>query len=93
LSESRRFFGELALPVEIADAARLDKWLIEHCRREHTHCVGKRYTRQHGTIRDGARLDIAISELVSLDRIQLRKDGKQLSIWLNPALMVNGGAS
>ena len=92
LNESRRFFGELALPVEMADAARLDKWLIEHCKRERTHCVGKRYTRQHGTVRDGARLDVAIIELVSLDRIQLRKDGKQLSIWLNPALMTEGGA-
>jgi putative DNA primase/helicase len=91
LNESRRFFGELALPVEMADAARLDRWLIEHCRREHTHFVGKRYARQHGTIRDGARLDIAISELVSLDRIQVRKEGKQVSIWLNQALLMEGG--
>ena len=36
LNESRRFFGELALPAELADAARLDTWLIEHCRRERT---------------------------------------------------------
>jgi putative DNA primase/helicase len=90
LSESRRFFGALALPAEMADAVRLDKWLLEHCRRERTHCVRKRYTRQHGTVRDGARLDAAISELISLDRIQLRKDGKQLSIWINPALMSEG---
>lgn len=91
LSESRRFFGALALPAEMADAVRLDKWLLEHCRRERTHCVRKRYTRQHGTVRDGARLDAAISELISLNRIQLRKDGKQLSVWLNPALMGIGG--
>ena len=37
LSEARRFFGELALPAELADAARLDSWLIEHCQRERTH--------------------------------------------------------
>jgi len=91
LNEARRFFGELALPVEMADAARLDRWLLEHCRRERTHCVARRYAQRHGTIRDGARLDVAITELVSLDRIQLRKDGKQLSIWLNPALMGIGG--
>ena len=36
LNESRRFFGELALPAELADAARLDSWLIEYCRRERT---------------------------------------------------------
>jgi putative DNA primase/helicase len=91
LNESRRFFGELALPAEMADAARLDRWLIEHCKRERTHCVARRYAQRHGTIRDGARLDEAISELESLDRIQMRKDGKQLSIWLNPALMGIGG--
>ena len=91
LNESRRFFGELALPAEMADAARLDKWLIEHCRRERTHFVARRNAQRHGTVRDGARLDVAITELVSLDRIQLRKDGRQLSIWLNPALMTEGG--
>lgn len=93
LSESRRFFGELALPAEMADAVRLDKWLIEYCRREQTHCVGRRYVQQHGAVRDGARLNAAIGELESLDRIQLRKDGKQRSIWLNPALLTDGGAS
>jgi len=93
LSESRRFFGELALPAEMADAVRLDKWLIEYCRREQTHCVGRRHVQQHGAVRDGARLNAAIGELESLDRIQLRKDGKQRSIWLNPALLTDGGAS
>lgn len=91
LNESRRFFGELALPVEMADTARLDRWLVDHCKREHTHYVARRHVQRHGTVRDGARLDVAISELVSLDRIQLRKDGKQLSIWVNPALLTEGG--
>jgi len=91
LSESRRFFGELALPVEMADAAHLDRWLIEHCRREHTHCVARRYAQRHGTVRDGARLTTAIKELESLDRIQLRSEGNKQSIWLNPALMIEGG--
>jgi len=27
LNESRRFLGELSLPVELANAARLDRWL------------------------------------------------------------------
>jgi putative DNA primase/helicase len=79
------------LPAEMADAARLDRWLIEHCKRERKHFVARRYAQRHGTIRDGGRLDAAISELESLDRIQLRKDGKQLSIWVNPALLAEGG--
>ncbi len=87
LSESRRFFGELALPAELADAARLDSWLIEHCRQERTHMVGKNHVRQHGPLRDGTRLDAAIRELAELDRLRLEKDGKRLTIHLNPALV------
>lgn len=93
LNEARRFFGELALPAELADAARLDSWLIEHCRKGRTHFVGKNHVRQHGPMRDGARLDAAISELAQLDRLQLVKDGKRLTIQVNPALVIEGGAS
>lgn len=87
LSEARRFFGELALPAELADAARLDSWLIEHCRQGRTHMVGKNHVRQHGPLRDGSRLDAAIRELAELDRLRLVKDGKRLTIHINPALM------
>lgn len=93
LSEARRFFGELALPAELADAARLDSWLIEYCRKGRTHFVGKNHVRQHGPMRDGARLDAAIRELVALDRLRLVKDGKRLTIQVNPALVIEGGAS
>jgi putative DNA primase/helicase len=87
LNEARRFFGELALPVELADAARLDSWLIEHCQKGRTHFVGKNHVRQHGPLRDGARLDAAIRELAELDRLRLEKSGKRLTIHLNPALV------
>ncbi len=87
LGESRRFFGELALPAELADAVRLDGWLIEHCQRNRTHCVGKNHVRQHGPLRDGVRLDAAIRELGELDRLRLEKEGKRLMIHLNPALV------
>lgn len=93
LSEARRFFGELALPAELADAARLDSWLIEHCSRARAHFVGKNHVRQHGPLRDGGRLDAAIRELAELDRLRLEKDGKRLTIHLNPALVIEGGAS
>lgn len=86
LSESRRFFGELALPGELVDAARLDSWLIEYCKREGTHVVGKNHVRQHGPLRDGLRLDSAIRELAELDRLRLEKDGKRFVIYLSPAL-------
>ena len=87
LHESRRFFGELALPAELADAARLDTWLIEYCSRKSTLSVGKNYVRQHGPLRDGKRLDAAIRELAAFDRLKLESIGKHLTIFLNPALV------
>ncbi|MBL8497325.1 YfjI family protein [Nitrosomonas sp. JL21] len=83
LNESRRFFGELALPSGMADAVRLNDWLIQHCKQNCTQFVAKRFVQQYGTVRDGMRLDAAINELESLDRIQIRKDRKKVSIWLN----------
>jgi putative DNA primase/helicase len=87
LHESRRFFGELALPAELADAARLDTWLIEYCRRKSTLSVVKNYVRQHGPLRDGKRLDAAIRELVAFERLKLDQVGKHLTISLNPGLV------
>ncbi len=88
LYEARRFFGELALPVELANAARLDSWLVEYCRRVGVTEVPKNYARQHGALRDGAMLDAAIKELQALDRVRLVKDGRKIILRINPALMV-----
>lgn len=93
LSEARRFFGELALPMELADAARLDSWLTKHCRLGRKRMVAKNYVRQHGPLRDGVRLDSAIRELAQIDHLRLEKDGKRLTIHLNPALMSERGES
>jgi putative DNA primase/helicase len=92
LNESRRFLGEIALPVELADAVRLNDWLIQHCKREHTHYVAKRYAQQYGTVRDAKRLDAAITGLVEMDRVQIRRDGKKISIWLNPKILTQEAA-
>lgn len=90
LNESRRFFGELALPRELAIAARLDSWLVEHCRLTSSCCIGKRYVQQYGPLRNSADLNQAIDELVDLDRVRLEKDGKRLTIYLNPVLLGGG---
>lgn len=87
LNESRRFFGELALPAELADAARLDSWLIDYCKKKRAHSVGKNHVRQHGPLRDGERLNAAVRELAELDRVQLVTLGKRITIWVNPALL------
>lgn len=87
LSEARRFFGELALPMELANATRLDAWLIDYCRRERTHLVGKSVALQYGPLRQKASLDEAINHLFELDRLQVRKDGKRVTLALNPELL------
>jgi putative DNA primase/helicase len=86
LNESRRFFGELALPQELGLASRLDGWLAQHCQDPMTGAINKRYAQQYGPLRESADLNLALDELVALDRIRLGKEGKRLTIYLNPSL-------
>jgi putative DNA primase/helicase len=87
LSESRRFFGEFTLPAELADAARLDTWLIEYCRRERTHMVPTREAQRLGPVRVKERLTTALQELEELDRARVVQDGRRKAIEVNPALL------
>ncbi len=87
LSEAKRFFGELALPVELADAVRLDNWLIEYCKNKCTHTVGKSVALQYGPLRKKESIDAATRELEELDRVQVRRDGKRITLLINPALL------
>lgn len=86
LSEARRFFGELALPAELADAGRLDSFLIKHCRAERTHLVPTREAQRLGPIRDKERLAAALRELEELDRVRVAHEGRRKTIKVNPAL-------
>ncbi|SCY42366.1 putative DNA primase/helicase [Nitrosospira sp. Nl5] len=87
LNEARRFFGELALPAELADAARLDTWLIGYCQREQTHLVSTREAQRLGPVRDRERLTTALRELEELDRVKVSQEGKRKIIKVNPALL------
>jgi putative DNA primase/helicase len=90
LSEARRFFGELALPVDMANAARLDAWLIRHARQEQTHILSKRQVLQYGPLRDDTALMAALKELQELDRARLIQEGNRKIIKINPALLAGG---
>ena len=87
LHEARRFFGEIALPTELADAVRLERWLIKRCKQGTTSAVSRRDAQQNGGVRDGKRLDSALAVLAELDRASVGKSGKKKLIWLNPALL------
>ena len=93
LNESRRFLGELALPAELADAARLDSWLVDYCRREKTHLVPIAKLQQFGPggLRSKATIETALRELEEAGRARPEREGKRKMIAVNPALL--GGAS
>ena len=87
LSESRRFFGDLALPDELADATRLDTWLIGYCQRGRTHLVTTREAQRLGPVRDKGKLAIALRELEDLDRVRVTHEGRRKTIRVNPSLL------
>jgi putative DNA primase/helicase len=87
LNESRRFFGELALPPEMADAVRLDGWLISYCRNQRTHIIATRDVQRLGPIRDGEKLRLALQGIEELDRVRVTQNQKRKMIMVNPALL------
>jgi len=94
LYEARRFYGELALPEEQANAARLEGWLLDYCHREKTTIVFRREVQQNvtpGRLRERTTLDSALTELVGADRARLIQDGKRKEIHINPALLKGNG--
>ncbi len=94
LTEAKRFLGELAMPTELANPARLESWMLDYCRREQTDKVPTREVQRHGPggLRDRAVINDAIKELAELGRARLVQDGKKKLIQLNPALLA-GAAS
>jgi putative DNA primase/helicase len=94
LNESRRFFGDLALPVDLANPVRLDTWLIGYCRSERTNLVSTRIVQQYGPgrLREKADMEAAVRELEELGRARLVKEGTRKIIKVNPALLLGGDA-
>ncbi len=93
LHEARRFYGELALPEEQANAVRLDSWLLDYCQREKTNIVPRREVQRNvtpGHLRQKTALDFALAELEEAGRVQLIQDGRRKEIHINPALLKGG---
>ncbi|MDB5929065.1 MAG: hypothetical protein JWR60_772, partial [Polaromonas sp.] len=89
LSEARRFLGELAMPAELANPARLETWLLDWCRRQSTDKVPTREVQQFGPggLRDSKAISAAVMELAELGRARLVQDGRKKVIQINPALL------
>jgi putative DNA primase/helicase len=85
LEEARRFFSELVLPQYLSDAARLEKWLVLYSMGKET--VSQRDAQNVGPVREKKRLDVALAELESLNRIKLFQEGRRKLIKINPMVM------
>jgi hypothetical protein len=90
LSEAKRFFSELAVPESDLEAARLDAWLIEHCRTTQTATVNKRNAQRLGPLRKADPLSAALKALEDMDRVRVERIGKQIAIHVNPSLLTGG---
>lgn len=90
LHEARRFLGELAMPAELANPARLESWILDYCQREGTDSVPTREIQRCGPngLRDKAVIEEAIKELADLGRAKLVQDGKKKAVQINPALLM-----
>ena len=79
--------------MELANAARLDAWLVGYCRREHTNVVPMAKVQQFGpgALRDKSAIESALQELAELSRARLVEGGRRRNIKVNPALIPDGG--
>jgi hypothetical protein len=90
LCEAQRFLNELAMPTELANAARLEAWMLDYCKREQTDQVQTRVIQQRispVSLRDGAVFAKAVSELAVLGRARLVKDGKKRTVQIRPEVL------
>ena len=89
LLESRRFFGEIALPKEIGNATLFDSWLIDYCKDNKATKISTMLARQlcPNAIRPKAAHEETIKNLIELGRLRIVKDGKKKWLEVNPKLL------
>lgn len=71
------------------DAFRLNQYLVERCKAECGFMVGEDIVLQFSQLRNYVRLERAINELGSLDRVRIWKDGNRIMLLVNPMLLVS----
>ncbi len=94
LNESRRFFGEIALPEELADIIRLDSWLINFSVKKQSADISITNIMQLVTpvkFRRKGDLYKALTFLEEKKRIRFKEDGRFKRIQINPMLRRSDG--
>lgn len=87
LDEARRFFGEIVLPQDMADATRVSHWLLQYAQAQRVVEVATRDLQRMGPIRQKERLDVALGELQARHHVRVLKDGKRRLVVINPTLL------
>ncbi len=87
LDESCRFFNEVSMSPELANAVRVERWLVKMCQHGAVTSMRRNVIRQKGPVRDLSALNAAISELVKLGRIRNVKDGRTEIVVINPHIL------
>ncbi len=89
LQEAKRFFEEIAVPVDLSNALKLDSWLVRYCRNNYTDGIGKREARQlaPNRLRNMPELEKALDTLAEHNRIRIITEGRKERIEINPQLL------
>lgn len=87
LQESLRFFGGLALPQKIVNAAKLEKWLLKFCCEKGTVSLSTGDALQRGPFKPVETLNTVMNTLVIHNRAKIVVDGRKRLIHVNPALL------
>lgn len=89
LNESRRFFGQFAVPPELMNAANLESWLLNYCKREGVSRVPVSEVQKSGPrhLRSKRMIESAVLELHQLGRARLVIDAHSRTIEVNAALL------
>lgn len=88
LEEARRFFGELAMPQDLADAMRVERWLIDWVQRR-ADPPAKRDLQQYGPndLRKAkGRRECALQVLMDENRLRMVQQGRKTWMQLHPDL-------
>ena len=95
LNEALRFLGLFCLPEEVSNAAHLDKWLTEYCRKNGCAMLPRREIQRCGPhrVRERKALDAALKELADLGHAREVKNGQKLEVHINPAVLLKREAS
>jgi len=87
LFEAKRFLQQIATPSHIANAIKIDNYILRYCREHNTNVIQQNHIRKHGAIRDTKLLKEALNELAEANRIRIVLEGRTSMVEVNPELL------